>query len=206
GTGISPDVIHRIFDPFFTTKKPGEGTGLGLSVVYGIARGSGGAVTAQSKLGEGSTFDVYLPAMADAGKPLPEAEKPIPKGSEHILFVDDEEILAAMWCDILSDLGYRVTSTTDSLDALHRFLDNPDSFDLVMTDMTMPGMTGMDLSRKILEVRPDMPILLCTGFNDQASEEKVRAMGIREFAMKPLSLKLTARLIRKALGSTDSET
>ena len=199
GTGIAPEVLHRIFDPFFTTKKTGEGTGLGLSVVYGIAKGSGGTVMAQSKPGTGSVFSVYLPAITGLVETRVEPGESIPKGSERILFVDDEEVLAKMWSDILDTLGYQVTSITWSIRALEMFRDRPDQFDLVITDMTMPDMMGTDLSKEILKLRPDMPIILCTGFNELVTEEKAKAMGIREFAMKPLNLRSIAELIRKAL-------
>jgi PAS domain S-box-containing protein len=199
GTGIAPQVIHRIFDPFFTTKKTGEGTGLGLSVVYGIVKGSGGTVTVQSEPGVGSVFSVYLPAITDVVQAKLESGESIPKGNERILLVDDEEVLAKMWCDILMDLGYMVTATTESTNALEICRNGPDQFDLVITDMTMPGLTGTNLSKEILRLRPDMPIILCTGFNELVTEEKAKAMGIREFAMKPLNLRSFAVLIRKAL-------
>ena len=199
GTGIAPEVMHRIFDPFFTTKKTGEGTGLGLSVVYGIVKGFGGTVTVRSELGVGSIFSVYLPAIANTVEASLGVHVSIPKGNERILFVDDEETLTTMWCDILDSLGYKVTVAPESVNALEIFRDTPDRFDLVITDMTMPGMTGMDLSEEILKLRPGMPIILCTGFNELVTEEKAKAMGIRAFAMKPVNLRDLAVLIRKVL-------
>ena len=200
GTGIAPEVRHRIFDPFFTTKRTGEGTGLGLSVVYGIAKGCGGAVVVQSEPGVGSTFDVYLPAIAQSNELNPEIDECVLRGSERVLFVDDEKILVEMWRQILEGMGYEVTATTDSINALEIFRDRPDRFDLVMTDMTMPGMTGMDLSKAILQLRPNMPIILCTGFNELITEEKAKAMGILGYTMKPLSIRAAAGLIRRTLA------
>ena len=204
GTGIVPEVMHRIFDPFFTTKKTGEGTGLGLSVVYGIVKGCGGTVAVQSEPGAGSVFSVYLPAIRHGAELKMEATEAVPTGIEQILFVDDEDILVTMWQQLLGDLGYRVTATTRSNKALELFRNRPDQFDLVITDMTMPGMTGIDLSREILKIRPDIPIVLCTGFSELITEEKAKAIGIREFVMKPLGLKSIAELIRKALRENGS--
>jgi PAS domain S-box-containing protein len=199
GAGIAPEIMHRIFDPFFTTKRKGEGTGLGLSVVYGIVRSCGGTVTVQSNPGTGSIFSVYLPATPDYIESRLETPKSVPGGSERILFVDDEELILGLYQEMLEDLGYQVTATRDSMKAMEIFRGRPDQFDLVITDMTMPGMTGKDLSTKILKLRPDIPIILCTGFNELITEEKASAIGIREFAMKPLNQRTIAALIRKAL-------
>jgi CheY-like chemotaxis protein len=199
GTGIPPEVIHRIFDPFFTTKKRGEGTGLGLSVVYGIIKGCGGTVSVQSEPGVGSVFAVFLPATAhdtEWEEPRPE---PVPPGTEKLLFVDDEKPLAEAGRLMLEGLGYQVTAATDSTKALELFRERPDPFDLVVTDMTMPGLTGADLSTEILKIRPDIPIILVTGFSELINEESARALGIRAFAMKPLRRTNLAQLIRKVL-------
>lgn len=163
------------------------------------AKECGGTVTVHSESGAGSAFSVYLPAITNIAEVTPDTVEPIPGGSERILFVDDEEILVEMWCDILENLGYTVTATTESTKALELFLTRPDQFDLVITDMTMPGMTGIDLSKEILGLRPAVPIILCTGFSELITEEKARAMGIRGFAMKPLSLRRIANLIREVL-------
>lgn len=200
GVGIAPEVMHRIFDPFFTTKVKGEGTGLGLSVVYGIVKDFGGAITVESEPGVASVFRVYLPAITDLAEAGEESSEPLAGGDERILFIDDEEILMEMGRDILEELGYRVTAATNSQKALERFRARPGEFDLVMTDMTMPGMTGADLSREILQIRPDIPIILCTGLSEMINEEKAMAMGIREFVMKPLNLRNIAELVRRALG------
>lgn len=204
GVGIAPAVLHRIFDPFFTTKEKGEGTGLGLSVVYGIVKEFRGSITVESELGVGTTFRVYLPAIVEMAEPREEGGDAIQGGSERILYVDDEEILMEMGRDILEELGYQVTALTNSRKALELFRAQPDAFDLVMTDMTMPGLTGADLSQEILQLRPDIPIILCTGLSEIINEEKAMAMGIREFAMKPLSLRNIAELMRKALGREET--
>ncbi len=201
GIGIPPDVMHRIFDPFFTTKEKGEGTGLGLSVVYGIVKGFGGSITVDSQPGAGATFKVYLPAITDMAEVRPETEEPLVGGREHILFIDDEEMLMEMGRYLLEELGYRVTPVADSTKALELFRAQPGQFDLVITDMTMPGMTGADLAREMLKLRPDLPIILCTGLSEIINEEKAMAMGIREFVMKPLNLRKIAELTRKALGT-----
>ncbi len=199
GVGIAPEFIHRIFDPFFTTKEKGEGTGLGLSVVYGIVKEFDGSITVEGEPGVGTTFKVWLPAITRLAEVSPESGEPMVGGRERILFVDDEAILMEIGCDILEELGYHVTGVTSSTEALELFRAQPDQFDLVMTDMTMPGMTGAELSQEILQIRADLPIILCTGLSEMINEEKAKAMGIREFAMKPLSLKNIAQLTRKAL-------
>jgi two-component system cell cycle sensor histidine kinase/response regulator CckA len=199
GTGIAPDIIDRIFDTLFTTKNRGEGTGLGLSVVYGIVRECGGTVTVHSTPGAGSTFSVYLPAVEHEEKLTAEPSDTIPRGSERILFVDDENILAEIGREMLEGIGYEVIAATSSIGALEIFRSQPDRFDLVVTDMTMPGMTGVDLSKELLKIRRDIPIMLCTGFSELITEDEAKRLGIREFLMKPFSLKDIARVVRKVL-------
>ena len=199
GTGIAPDIIGKIFDPFFTTKKRGEGTGLGLSVVYGIVKECGGSVTVQSEFGKGSTFSVYLPAIERGGELTEESSSPIPGGKGRIIFIDDEHTLAEMGREMLQGLGYEVLAATSGATALELFRTQPDRFDLVIADMTMPGMTGKELAVELLSIRPGIPIILCTGFSEILTEEGAKSMGIREFAMKPLTLKSIAKLVRKAL-------
>ncbi|MEN6317657.1 MAG: ABC transporter substrate binding protein [Syntrophaceae bacterium] len=200
GTGIEPEVMDRIFDPFFTTKKRGEGTGLGLSVVYGIIKEYGGMVTVQSKPGEGSTFIIYLPVAAQVEKlNKDESIDTIPRGSERVLFIDDENVLAEIGKDILEELGYTVIATSSSTQALEIFHTQPDRIDLVITDMTMPVMTGADLAKEILKIRPDIPIILCTGFSEVITEGEAKRMGIKEFLMKPLTLRDIAVAARKVL-------
>jgi PAS domain S-box-containing protein len=204
GTGIPQNLIDRIFDPFFTTKELGKGTGMGLSIVHGIAKSCAGFVTVDSVLGRGTTFHVFLPVAAEE-QPFPvSTEDSLPRGSEHILFIDDEEMLTSMAKTMLERLGYLVTARTSSLEALTAFQNQPDRFDLVITDLTMPGMTGLDLSRRLLQIRPDLPIILCTGFSALVSEEKARSMGIRALAFKPLTKKDMALLIRKILEKDPS--
>jgi PAS domain S-box-containing protein len=201
GEGIEPGIVGKIFDPFFTTKGAGEGTGMGLSVVHGIVKSSGGAVTVDSKKGNGSTFKVFLPKVEQAVHDEPTAIQSMPTGKERILFVDDEETLVNIGENMLTRLGYRVKTRTSSIEALAAFEHNPDAYDLVMTDMTMPNMTGEGLAKEILRIRPNMPIIICTGFSHQMDQEKALAMGIRAFVMKPFVLKEVAETIRNVLGT-----
>jgi len=162
GVGVAPEILDHIFDPFFTTKAAGEGTGLGLSVVHGIVASHGGAITVSSEPGKGSTFTVYLPKLLqEQSRDFASGGSPIPRGHERILFIDDEEELAAMADEMLTDLGYRVTSKTKAREALALFRLDPSRFDLIITDQTMPEMTGVDLAKEILAIRADMPIIIC---------------------------------------------
>ncbi|MGD9006830.1 MAG: ATP-binding protein [Desulfobacteraceae bacterium] len=201
GDGIEPGIIGKIFDPFFTTKGAGEGTGMGLSVVHGIVKSSGGTITVDSKRGNGSTFKVFLPKIEQAVHKEPAAIQSIPAGKERILFVDDEETLVNIGENMLERLGYQVKTRTSSIEALAAFEHNPDAFDLVMTDMTMPNMTGEGLAKEILRIRPNKPIILCTGFSHQMDQEKALAMGIRAFVMKPFVLQEVAGTIRNVLDA-----
>ncbi len=201
GPGIAPDIKDKIFDPYFTTKETGKGTGLGLSIVHGIAKSYGGFISLYSELGEGTAFHVFLPVIEKEAIPEIEIIEEIPVGRERILFIDDEEILAEMGKDMLERLGYHVTVRTSSLAALETFQNMPDQFDLVITDQTMPGMTGADIARRMIQIRPDISIILCTGYSTIISEEKAKSMGIKEFALKPLSKKGIAVLIRKVLDN-----
>ncbi len=201
GVGMTQDVKNKIFDPFFTTKEVGKGTGMGLSIVHGIIKSYGGFITFSSELGEGTTFHIFLPVVKQEMLPGKMAVEPIPLGNEKILYIDDEEILAEMGKNMIERLGYHVTVRKSSLEALETFQNQPDQFDLVITDQTMPGMTGVDLARRMLQIRPDIPIILCTGYSSIISEEKVKSIGIREFAMKPLAKKDIADLIRKVLDT-----
>ena len=196
GNGIGPDIIDKIFDPYFTTKEVGKGTGMGLSISYGIIKSYGGAITVESSIGKGTTFHVYFPVIQEEVKGL-EALPEAPRGKERILFVEDEEVLAEMGKDMLEMLGYTVTAYNRSSEALEAFISRPGQFDIVVTDLTMPGMTGVDLARRMLQVRPELPIILCTGYSNLVSEESARAIGIREFALKPLTMTSIAQLIRK---------
>jgi PAS domain S-box-containing protein len=206
GTGIDPEIQDRIFDPFFTTKKPGEGTGMGLSVVHGIIKDCGGSIQVRSVPGQGTTFQAWLPAMELEEKDPPPPETTLPLGHESILFVDDEPDLVDVGLQMLKMLGYRVTAINDSREALDRFKQSPQRFDMVITDMTMPRMTGDLLSQHLLAVRPDIPIIICTGYSEKVDAESIRSMGLAGLVYKPLIMKDLAKLIRRILdqGETDA--
>jgi PAS domain S-box-containing protein len=198
GTGIPPEVMEGIFDPFFTTKGPGKGTGLGLSVVFGIVKQAHGYITVDSEPGKGSTFTIYLPKLAEGPAEKP-ATDDVPTGSERILFVDDEEALVQMGEELLAELGYELVCRTSSRAALSLVKDDPSRFSLVITDQTMPEMTGSELAREILSVRPDMPVILATGFSPLVNEESARAAGIKALVAKPLTKRELAKAIRQVL-------
>ncbi len=199
GYGISPDVMEKIFDPFFTTKEKGKGTGLGLSVVHGIVRSHGGEIYVYSEPGKGSTFKVCLPAIESRFKPEERVEKPIPTGTERILFIDDEPVITNLGKQTLESLGYDVVARNSSIEALELFKEKKDHFDLVITDMTMPHMTGEKLAEKIIQIRPDIPVILCTGFSFMIDEQKALDLGIRAFISKPILKREIAEAIRKVL-------
>ena len=201
GHGMPPEILKKIFDPYFTTKEVGKGTGLGLAVVHGIVKSYGGGITVSSELGRGSTFDIYFPRVQAMGPAL-EAEKPepLPFGAhERVLFVDDEKAIAEIVQSMLKYQGYEVVVRTSSIEALELFRVQADRFDLVITDMTMPNMTGDKLAQELLRIRPGIPIILCTGFSEYITEEKAKAMGVREFVMKPLAIRDLAESMRRAL-------
>ncbi len=199
GAGIAKELQDKIFEPYFTTKEVGKGTGMGLAIIHGIVKGCGGFITLRSELGKGTVFEVYLPAIDEADPAEPEPAVALPLGREHILLVDDELILAEMGKAMLERLGYRVTIKTDSSDALATFQEQPAVFDLVITDQTMPGLTGRDLARRLLQIRPDLPIILCTGYSSQITAADTTAWGIKGFALKPISRREIADLIREIL-------
>ena len=199
GQGMTPSVLNQVFDPFFTTKGKGEGTGLGLSVVHGIVNSFGGTIYAYSEQGKGSSFKVILPIIERRIGMKKKEEKFVPKGTEHILFIDDEPPLIKMGKQLLESLGYEITTRTSSLEALELFKAKPDKFDLVITDMTMPNMTGDYLTEKLIAIRPDIPVILCTGFSTMITKEKALSMGIRALAMKPILKYEIAQIIRKVL-------
>jgi signal transduction histidine kinase/ActR/RegA family two-component response regulator len=200
GCGMEPSVLDRIFEPYYTTKAQGKGTGLGLSVIHGIVKNHGGDISVLSTPGKGTIFQVYLPLIEnlDLGTNL-EATAGITKGDERILLVDDEEQIVAMERQMLENLGYQVTARTDSQEALEVFAEHPHQFDLVITDMTMPHMTGDQLAQKMLDIEPNIPVILCTGFNEIITEEKALAMGIQKFVMKPVVKNDLAATIRSVL-------
>jgi len=199
GHGMPSGVLERVFDPFFTTKETGEGTGMGLSVVHGIVGNYGGVITAYSEPGRGSTFKVYLPIIETHKEPEIRTEEPIPTGSERILLIDDELPLVDIGKQILESLGYDVETRTSSIEALELFKAQPDRFDLVVTDMTMPNMTGEDLALELMRIKPNIPIIICTGFSATIDDRKARAMGIRAFVWKPIVKREIAATIRKVL-------
>ncbi len=201
GSGMPPEILSRIFDPYFTTKETGKGTGLGLAVVHGIVKSHRGAITVSSEPGKGTTFDIYFPRddIIQAPSELERIE-PLPLGGhERVLFVDDEKVLVDIGQKLLERLGYEVVGRTSSVEALELFRAKPESFDLVITDMTMPNMTGDKLARELMGIRPDIPVILCTGFSERITKEKAKLLGIREFVMKPLVMKDLAKSMRRVL-------
>ncbi|MDQ5986723.1 MAG: Sensor histidine kinase RcsC [Syntrophus sp. SKADARSKE-3] len=200
GVGIDPINLRRIFDPFFTTKKPGEGTGLGLSVVYGIVKNYGGEITVQSVLGKGTDVNVYLSLLSDiADNGAQHHEGSLPHGKERILFVDDDEELVKIGKITLISLGYEVTGARSSIEAWNLFKSNPGIFDLIITDMTMPEMTGLELAKDIMRIKPEIPIILCTGFSESVTPENVKALGFSSLIMKPMIRQQLAVAVRAAL-------
>jgi len=200
GSGIDPDILDRIFDPFFTTKKKGEGTGLGLSVVHGIVKGHGGEITVNSQPGKGTVFRVYLPVIDDEETGGETAEQsPIPGGDERIVVVDDDDLLVEIMERNLGGLGYRVTGFTDSKAAFDYLSRHVREVDLLITDMTMPHLTGDELTRRILSIRPDLPVILCTGYSEYIGPEEARALGVREFINKPVDNLILAGITRRIL-------
>jgi len=200
GIGMNPTVMEHIFDPYFTTKEQGKGTGLGLAVVHGIVKSCGGGIRVFSEPGKGSEFRIYLP-QAKTGEITmqPDPVKPLPRGSEHILIVDDELPILNILRQILEHLGYQVTAHTGSMEALEAFKANPDRFDLILTDLTMPNMTGLGLAKEILSIRADIPVIMCSGFSEKMNTEKAKALGIREYIIKPVIKKDLAQTIRRVL-------
>ncbi len=200
GPGMEQSVIDRIFDPYFTTKEKGKGTGLGLAVVDGIVKSHGGHISVYSEPGKGTEFKVFLPVIKTKEEEhLVETDTPIQKGNERILLVDDQDMVAQMEKQMLERLGYHVTVRTSSTDALEAFRTQPDKFDVVITDMTMPNMTGDKLAAELIKIRPAIPIILCTGFSEMMSKEKTAALGIKGFLMKPVVMKDLSSIIRKVL-------
>ncbi len=202
GKGIDPSIRDKIFDPFFTTKERGEGTGMGLSVVHGIVTSHGGAIEVESEPGRGATFSLYFPVLESVTETVEAAVAAAPpSGRERVLLIDDEQALVELGSRILTYLGYQVTTSTSSVDAVALFCKEPNAFDLVVTDYTMPNMTGGELAKKMLAIRPGLPIILCTGFSEVFTEEKARALGIRGYVMKPLSIHELAQTCRNVLDS-----
>ena len=199
GHGISPEIKERIFDPYFTTKDIGKGTGMGLAMVHGIVKNHNGIISVYSEPGKGSTFKILLPTIGKAEEKQPEKIITLPMGLEKILFIDDEQALVDMGQQILERLGYEVTIQTNPLEALKLFTSQPNLFDLIITDMTMPQMSGDKLTKEILKIRSDMPIILCTGFSEKINKGSSGAIGIRKYLEKPLNKRELSIAIREVL-------
>jgi PAS domain S-box-containing protein len=201
GHGIEPRLLNKVFEPYFTTKETGRGTGMGLAIVHGIVKSYGGAVTVQSEMGKGTAFHVYMP-LAEVNTEGPETQQgswQLPRGNERILLVDDEEATVVATRMILERLGYTVTGQISSMEALKTFQNNPGQFDLVITDMTMPNLTGKELTIQVKAIRPDIPVILCTGFSEQIGERRAKEIDISAFVLKPLAMSQIAHTVREVL-------
>jgi len=202
GQGIDPAVMGRIFEPYFTTKDQGKGTGLGLSVVFGIVRDYGGDIRVTSQVGKGSTFTIDLPTLKQADQAVPPAKMAgYQSGTERVLLVDDEAGIVRMQQIALERLGYKVSVRTSSVDALEAFKAAPNAYDLVITDMAMPNLTGDQLARELIAIRPGIRIILCTGFSERVDAQRANALGIKAFVMKPVVISELAAQIRQVLDS-----
>ncbi len=200
GSGIKKDILNRVFEPYFTTKGKEKGTGLGLSVVHGIVKSYKGDIRVLSEPGRGTVFNAYLPVIDTTyDATFTQDDSPIPGGEERILLIDDEEPILKMEKQMLDHLGYQVTARTSSSEALEAFRSSPDKFDLVITDMTMPNITGERLAMELKKIKNGIPVILCTGFSEQMSKQKAEALGIDDFLMKPIIKKDLAKKIRTAL-------
>ncbi len=199
GEGMRKQVSQRAFDPFYTTKEKGQGTGMGLSVVHGIVKRYKGTIELESRPGKGTMVTITLPVFEETKKETEATKDQLLFGSEKILLVDDEKVQTELGKQLLEKLGYRVDTETDSVLALERFTKNPDAYDVIVTDMTMPKLSGDQLSKKMLSIRPDIPIVLCTGYNEQISEEKAYEIGIKGYAYKPVILMEMSKILRQVL-------
>ena len=202
GHGINPLTLSRIFEPFFTTKGPGEGTGLGLSVVHGIIAEHAGAISVDSELGRGATFQLYLPALAINEAARPSIPVPARLGrQEEILVIDDEPALGALLNRLLTRLGYHPFVVTDPRRALEVLHEAPERFSLVITDLNMPGMTGVELASAIIELRPSLPVILATGYRAGYTPEQMKAMGVFSVLEKPYTGAQIGEIVGSALAS-----
>ena len=201
GHGIQPDAHKQIFNPYFTTKQKGEGTGLGLAVVQGIVKSHKGAVTVESKAGQGATFHLYLPTIKRKLVAEEDIRTPLPMGHERILLVDDEQPLVEIGKQMLERLGYSVATRTSSIEALELFKSDPDRFDVVITDIVMPNMSGDKLAENMMGIRPDIPIVLCTGYSEKFTRQQASDMGVHAYLMKPLVMRDLADTVRRAISA-----
>ena len=204
GSGIEPATLSHIFEPYFTTKTDGKGTGLGLAVVHGIVNNLKGMIKVESMVGRGSTFLVYLPALETRNEEKTAAQSVASRfvpGSERIMVVDDDSMILTLLKTVLGRLGYKVSTYLDSEQALAALTANPRAFDLLITDQTMPGLTGADLTRAVLRLRSDLPVILCTGYSSVFSEAQAKELGIKRYFTKPIELKELAKAIREELGN-----
>jgi CheY-like chemotaxis protein len=199
GQGMDPEIKDRIFDPYFTTKDVGKGTGLGLSVVHGIVKNHGGGISVNSELGKGTTFGIYFPVIEMEAETETETDEKLPTGNERILFVDDEESMVYVARSRLERLGYQVDAETSPVEALKLFRDIPNQFDLVITDMSMPQMSGERFVKEILKIRPDIPTILCTGYSEKIDKQKAKEMGICQYIEKPINRSVLAKSVRNVL-------
>jgi CheY-like chemotaxis protein len=199
GHGMPPWLLKKIFEPYFTTKEPGKGTGLGLPVAYGIVKSHGGTIKVSSEAGSGSIFDVYLPRAKDEALGPEISEMPLATGTGRVLFVDDEPSLTLVVHKMIRRLGYEVQTAHSPIEALELFRSDPKAFDLVITDMAMPEMTGTNLAKALLDIRPDLPVILSTGYSDQVKDEMLERLGIKALLMKPITIQELSHAIRKAL-------
>ena len=203
GHGVDQKIVDRIFEPYFTTKKPGKGTGMGLAVIHGIVKSYKGTITVKSREGGGTAFEVFFP-VAEKLVTVGEKQDETPlTGKAHILYVDDEDFLVELTSQMLEQLQYHVVSTESPRQALDIFKENPYRFDLLITDMTMPDMSGAQLAKAVMEIRKGFPVIICTGFSEQINAESAREMGFKGFLMKPFSIRDIAIAIQKALGGDD---
>lgn len=202
GEGMSPEVVSKVFEPFFTTKAQGKGTGMGMSVVHGIVQGLGGEINVDSLVGKGTRITVLLPLHEGETQVANEDHTRLSRGTERLLVVDDEPALAKMAEKMLKSLGYKVQQTTSSSEALRMFKENPKSFDMVITDQTMPELSGKDLARELLKIRRDLPLIICTGYSETLTEESAKDAGARALLYKPLEKELLSRVVREVLDKS----
>ena len=204
GSGIDPAIIDRIFDPYFTTKEFGKGTGMGLSVVHGIVKNHDGAISVASEPGKGTVFSVFFPLTKNKNTDARHMSGTAPKGKETVLFVDDEPAITMLAEMNLKGLGYTVETALTPIDALVSFRKEPDRFDLVITDMTMPHMTGVDFFGQLRKIRPDIPAIICTGFSTLIDESQAKKIGFGAYLAKPISKLALAHAVRKVLDKKHS--